>query len=71
MILAIGLVILLVVLHRRGELGPLVWVGRPALAQAQAQPAIESAEHVLAARLADGQITADEYLERASLLREG
>ena len=95
MMLFIAVGILLIVLHKRGELGPFRWEGRPVTAGrcgrvgaigAPAERAMPtggphqahprgprhdaSPETVLAQRLADGEITADEYLERVAVLTD-
>ena len=77
MIVVIGLVVLLLVLHQRGRLGPLEWAGRPVVAHAHnhflasgSGAGTASAEQVLAQRLADGDLAPDEYLERMSALRD-
>lgn len=73
MFLVITCVALLIVLRYRGRLGPLVWDGSPALAATGPTPALTSSpdepERLLAARLADGRISSDEYLEKLSLLQ--
>lgn len=81
-LIAIG--VFLFLLHQRGSLGPFRWEGRqfppagqhgPSLHRgpwgypAQLGPASDSAESILARRLADGEIDSDEYLERSALLK--
>ena len=74
--------VLLFVLHRTGRLGPLAWQGREHLAEARTsgqlgarpfgppRPATPTPSDVLAKRLADGDISPEEYLERSALLHE-
>lgn len=74
--LAITLVVFVVVLAKKGRLGPFVWErdwrGRPAL-WAPMGSAVDltddSAERILARRLADGDLTVDDYYERLSLIQ--
>lgn len=81
-LIAIG--VFLFLLHQRGSLGPFRWEGRqfspagqhgPSMHRgpwgypAQLGPASDSAESILARRLADGEIDSDEYLERSALLK--
>lgn len=93
LLIAVGLLVL--VLNRRGHLGPLTWAGREGVGCSRRQAALVGAgasagqggaqvaqqtqgtqqpqgtpQQVLAMRLADGQISADEYLERSSLLQD-
>lgn len=71
----IALAVFLVVLARRGRVGPFVWdpawYGRPALCGSGAAPvsAPDEAERILARRLADGDLTVDDYYERLSLIQ--
>ncbi|MFV0430191.1 MAG: hypothetical protein ACK5KO_12300 [Arachnia sp.] len=67
--LIVGIVIALAVLRHNGRLGPLSWDPQGAPALPGPAPAVK-AEYVLAERLADGELTGDEYLERLSLLQE-
>lgn len=70
----LALVVFTVVLSRRGRIGPFVWDpswrGRPALCPASAaQASGDEAERILARRLADGDLTVDDYYERLSLIQ--
>ena len=81
-LIAIG--VFLFLLHQRGSLGPFRWEGRqfspagqhgPSLHRgpwgypAQLGPASDSAESILARRLADGDLTVDDYYESLSLIQ--
>ena len=68
----IALMAFVVVLSRVGRLGPFAWdpawrTRRAALC-APASPS-DQAERILARRLADGDLTVDDYYERLSLLQ--
>ena len=71
----IALAVFLVVLSRRGRIGPFEWDPnwrtRPALCGPGAAPvsATDEAERILARRLADGDLTVDDYYERLSLIQ--
>ncbi|CAI9402083.1 MULTISPECIES: hypothetical protein [Aestuariimicrobium] len=79
MIVGAAVVLLVVLLYTRGRVGPLTWAGREHLA-GQSHPRMlgarpsapekPSPSEVLAGRLADGEITPDEYLERSALMHE-
>ena len=74
--------VFLFALHRFGRLGPFAWQGREHLAAARTAgqlgarpigpqlPATPTPSEVLARRLADGDISPEEYLERSALLHE-
>lgn len=70
MFFAITVVIFLVMLQHRGSIGPFRWAGRPLAAAHPGAVAVEPAEAILARRLADGDLSPDEYLERAALLKD-
>lgn len=56
-------------LVRRGHLGPPPWVGRPGLAPWANHHSPEGeAKKILAERFAKGEISTDEFMERASVL---
>lgn len=85
--------VLLLVLYKKGRLGPLAWEGREQLVRGRHPGELggrpfgpswahhygpdgalaqrrETPEEVLARRLADGDLSPDEYLERSALLHE-
>ncbi|MGD7789039.1 SHOCT domain-containing protein [Propionibacteriaceae bacterium Y1700] len=64
-LLLIGLATALFLLARNGKLGPPPWARSGGCRRPHAQ-----AEATLADRLANGDITADEYRERLAVLRE-
>ena len=67
------LAIFLVVLSKRGRIGPFLWdpPHRAALCgpNATAASGSDSAERILAQRYAEGALSTDEYYERLSLLQ--
>lgn len=68
----LGLLIFVAVLARKGRIGPFLWDPgrRPALGYgAPAASATEDAERILGRRLADGDLTVDDYYERLSLIQ--
>ena len=69
MFFVIAIAVFLIALQHRGTIGPFRWLGNPVAAGPQ-PTAIDSAEGVLARRLADGDLSPDEYLERAALLND-
>lgn len=72
-----ALIVFLVILSRRGRVGPFewdpLWRTRPrGLAAATASGPMrvnDQAERILAARLADGELSPDDYYERLSLIQ--
>lgn len=78
MAVLIALLVFLFLLKHHGRLGPFVWdapscPGRRPDAERPdpgREAAREDPETVLARRLADGDLTPEEYLERLSLLQE-
>lgn len=69
--LALALFVLL--LSQVGRIGPFVWDGprpRGCPARPFAAPAASDPARILARRLADGEVTPEEYLERLSLINE-
>lgn len=82
MIAIIIVALFLFVLHRNGRLGPFAWQGREHLVAAPTPgqlgarpfgpqaPSTPTPSDVLARRLADGDISPEEYLERSALLHE-
>lgn len=72
MFLVICLIIFVVVLASVGRIGPFVWAGRPLGGSRPGQQAEEQTpppEMILAQRLAEGDITPEEYLERLSVIQ--
>ena len=67
----VALAIFLVVLSRRGRIGPFLWdpPHRAALGAAPAASGFDNAERILAQRYAEGDLSTDEYYERLSLLQ--
>lgn len=68
----LALIVFLVVLAKVGRIGPFLWDPRPHRALACAGPAAsatDNAERILAQRLADGDLTTDDYYERLSLIQ--
>lgn len=83
MAVLIALLVFLVLLKHHGRLGPFVWDAPPCPGRRREpdrpdaerpdpgrEAAREDPETVLARRLADGDLTPEEYLERLSLLQE-
>lgn len=72
----IAVLVFLIVLAHVGRLGPFVWAGRTRFGasaspqqRAVAAPDRPEPERVLALRLAEGELSPDDYLERLSLLQ--
>lgn len=82
--MVLALVLFVIALATMGRIGPFVWDGPRAPYGAypgpapsahsphdvQAAPAESDPAHILARRLADGEISPEEYLERLSLINE-
>lgn len=71
MLLFIALLTFVLLLRYRGRIGPFVWDApgdeHPGRVASSGRPGPES---ILAQRLANGEITPEDYLERLSLLQE-
>ncbi|WP_040162028.1 SHOCT domain-containing protein [Nigerium massiliense] len=70
MFLVLAIVIFVLMLKNTGRIGPFVWDPAGAPDRGRACCRRNDPEAVLAQRLANGDITPDEYLERLSLLQE-
>lgn len=78
MLILFALILFIVILAATGRIGPIAWVGRPlggspspdgSGAQPGENPATPTPEGILAMRLAEGDISPEEYLERLSMLQ--
>lgn len=66
-----ALFVFVLALSQVGRIGPFVWDGpRPGAPTPNTAPAASDPAAILARRLADGELSPEEYLERLSLINE-